>query len=114
MEGIAAGGVGVEAMFPELAEATAAVDAPEGEDVFGARLGPPHARLLAPSADDGFASGLDHAGADEVARGPEGSVLHARDVAYEVSQLFLDLGFSRRPLGLLSSLLDEAFYLVLE
>jgi hypothetical protein len=43
VEGIASGGVGVEAMLPELPEAMAAVDAAQGEDVFGARLGPSHA-----------------------------------------------------------------------
>jgi len=32
-----------EAVFPELTEATAAVNAAQGEEVFGPRLGPPHA-----------------------------------------------------------------------
>jgi hypothetical protein len=51
--------MGIEALFPELVEATAGVDAAQGQDVFRPRLSPEHARLFAAGADNRLASGFD-------------------------------------------------------
>ena len=42
-EGVIAGGLIVEAIFPELVEAVAGVNAAQGEDVLSAVFGPEHA-----------------------------------------------------------------------
>ena len=59
-EGVIAGGMIVEEVFPEFVEASAAVDAAEGKVVFGSGLGSEHAGLFAAGSDDGLASGLHH------------------------------------------------------
>ena len=53
--------MGIEAVFPKPLEATATVNAAQGQDVLGPWLGPPHAGLFAASADDRLAPGLDNA-----------------------------------------------------
>ena len=75
----------IEAVFPEFVQATAAVEATEGEEVTGAGFGPEPPGLLAPSAADGLASGLNHAGADEVTGRAEGSLLHSIHLADPVA-----------------------------
>ena len=60
-EGVIAFGVLIEPVFPEFVQASAAVDAAQGQDIFRAGLGPEHARLFAARADDGLATGFDHA-----------------------------------------------------
>ena len=65
VEGVVTSGVLVEPVFPEISGAAAGVNAAQGEDVLGAGDRPPHARLFAAGADDGFAAGLDDPRADE-------------------------------------------------
>src|SRR5215204_6726110 len=85
----------VEPELPELIHSSAGVNAAQGEDVLRAGLGPEHAGLFAPCADEGFAAGLDHTGANEVTRLTERAVLHSGDVADKVAQGFFDRLFLR-------------------
>jgi hypothetical protein len=64
----------VEPFFPELIEATAGVDATQGQDVFSSGFTPEHSRLFAAGADDRFAASLDNARTNEKAVGHENSI----------------------------------------
>src|SRR6266508_5475230 len=81
-------GMPIEAHFPEILQPPAGLDAAQGQNVFGARLAPKHAGLLAASSDDRFASGLNDARADEEALSAEGAILHPCHVVDEVAQFF--------------------------
>ncbi len=114
VEAVVLGCGDLEAVFPELVEASAGMDAAEGEDVLGTGFRPEHPRLFAPGTDHGLAAGLHDAGADEVADLPERAVLHALHVGGEVVQGSLDrhfIGFSR---ALAADFLDQVLDLVLE
>ena len=50
----------VESVFPELAQASAAVNAAQSQNVFRAGFGPEHAGLCAARANEGLAAGFDH------------------------------------------------------
>ena len=104
----------VEAVFPELVDASAGVDAPEREDVLGALDAPKHARLLAPTPDDRLAARLDDAGADEEALTAEGSVLHPGDISPEVAQRLFDHLRTSPFRRLLGGLLAERFDFVFQ
>src|ERR1017187_9554845 len=64
-----------------------------GDDGVCASGGPVHAELLEPLADDGLASGLDGAGADEQAAGAEPVVAHGGRVVLEVAESRVQRGF---------------------
>src|SRR5271168_1453691 len=66
----------IEAISPESVEALAAVDAAQGEDLFGAHSGPEHAGLFAACTDHGAATGLDHPRTNEVPFAAKAAVLH--------------------------------------
>src|SRR5438094_8305389 len=104
----------VKSLGPELAESAAAVNATKRQHVFGTRLAPKHARLFAPGADYGFAARLDHSGTDKEAFLTESAILHAGDIADEVTQLFFHRLGLRLAGAFLTDLSNELFDLVVE
>ncbi len=104
----------MESGFPELADSPAVVDAAEGEDIFGPRLGPKHAGLLATPANDRLATSLDDARADEVAGLTVSAVLHATHVADEVAQGVFHGEFLWPAGAFLPGFLDQSLDLVFE
>src|SRR5258708_11668993 len=72
---------------------SAGLAAAEGDDRVGSGDGPVHAGLLESLSDDGFAAGLDEAGADEQAAGAEPAVAHAGRVGEEVAEFSAYLVF---------------------
>src|SRR5467141_1171225 len=79
----------VEPRFPEFIEPTAGVNTAQSQNIFGPRLAPEHARLLAAGSDDRLASRLDDTRADEETLPAKGAILHARHVVDEVTQFLL-------------------------
>lgn len=51
----------LEPVFPIVFEATTAVEAAQGADIFAARVRPESGRLFAAAANDRFAAGNDNA-----------------------------------------------------
>ena len=107
VEGVVTSGVLVEPVLPEVSGAAAGVNAAQGEEVLGAGDRPPHARLFAAGADDGFAAGLDDPGADEQSLPAKRAVLHARDVVHEIAQGRVDRRRLGAAAGLPSAFVDE-------
>lgn len=58
------------------------------QNVSGPLDAPAHARLFEALSDNGFATGLHHARADEITGLQEGLVLHAGAVVFKLSDLF--------------------------
>src|SRR5258706_236767 len=104
----------VKSFGPELGKSAAAVNAPKRQYIFGARLTPKHARLLAPGTDNGLAARFDDSGTDEKAFATKSAILHTRDIADEVPQFFFDSLGLRLAGGLLAQLSNELLDLVIE
>src|SRR5258706_515158 len=75
---------GGKAALPVVFEAAIKMGAAEGEDGVGAADGPEHTGLFEAMADDGFAAGLDDAGADEQMLLAELGIVHPSGVGGEV------------------------------
>ena len=60
-QAIVTGGVSIKPVLPELSQPAAAVDAAQGQHIFGTGLAPKHARLLATGTDDRFAARFNDA-----------------------------------------------------
>jgi len=73
-------------VFPELVEASAAVEAAQSQHPFRTGLGPAHAGLFAAGTNDGFATGFHHARTNETTRFPKGAILHPRHIALKIAQ----------------------------
>ena len=78
-------GPAFRAPFPEVLVASAQNAAAQGHDGVSAVLGPAHAALLQPPADDRLARAFHHAGADLEALGAELVVAHALAVGFDVA-----------------------------
>ena len=108
-EAIVGSSMSVEPLLPELIPASAGMDAPQRQDVFGAACAPEHARMFATRADHGLAAGLDDPGTDEQALPTKGPVLHAFDVVNEVAQFLVNLLSLRLASAFLAGFLNEVF-----
>jgi hypothetical protein len=114
-----AGGEDGATGLPSGVKVWAFEQAAELQDVLRARLAPEHARLLEASANDGLASGFDHAAANEVSLAAEVTVAGALKVGGEVGDLaargFLALlidvrGGGEQAVGLVKDALDVASF----
>src|SRR5258708_7623257 len=111
-EAIVAGGVGIESHFPEFIESPAGADVAKRQDILGSRYAPEHARLFAARADDGFTAGFDDPRTDEEAAAAEGAILHALDVADEITQFLFHRFGSGGAGAFLARRRDELFDLI--